>query len=184
MKEVEVKAHIQNKDSVMSTLTAQGWSFSAPKRQEDTVYVRETGSIPVYLANHDFLRLRKEENGTVLLTLKHHIGRADNPNSAPHEYETTVGSREEIERMLLTLGFKEAVRINKVRVKAKKDTWEICVDEVEGLGSFIEIEEMTAVEDITAIQKSMTDFLSTLGISGESSNLERYDILLLRKAGW
>lgn len=183
MKEVEVKARLKDKTKVQEALRALGCVFSEVVTQDDTTYVREVGSLDAYLSNPEFLRLRVEGDGRVLFTLKYHPGRVGDLDGAPLEHETVVGSREEMEHMLDLMGYKTAVRIRKSRVKTQHKNWEICIDEVEGLGSFIEIEELADEHaDVSPIHTAMHEFLQAIGVEPEDAGLKRYDILLLEKA--
>lgn len=184
MKEVEVKARLHEGGRVKDALTALGCAFSEPIVQDDTTYVRNVGSVETYLANPEFLRLRVQGDGSVLFTLKYHPGRADDPTSAPEEYETWVGSREEMERMLKLMGFQPAVRTKKERIKTRHGAWEICIDEVDELGSFIELEEMAGDDaEVSTIHAAMHEFLRTIGVEPEDAGLKRYDILMLEREG-
>ncbi len=147
------------------------------------MYVRNTGSVETYLSNAEFLRLRVQGDGTVLFTLKYHPGRAADLKSAPLEYETVVGSREQMERMLSLMGFTEAVRIQKTRIKTRFQEWEVCIDEVTDLGSFIELEELAKEDaDVDPIHTAMHEFLASLGVVADDAGLQRYDVLLLERA--
>jgi adenylate cyclase class 2 len=182
MKEVEVKAHARDVTSLKSALQALGCTFSTPVTQDDTLYVRNTGPVETYLSNAEFLRLRVQGDGTVLFTLKYHVGRADDPDGAPMEYETSIGSHGEMERALLCMGFKEAVRVRKTRTKTRHEKWEVCIDDVEGLGSFIELEELVEEgAEVAPIHEAMHTFLSSLGITREDAGIDRYDVLMLQK---
>jgi adenylate cyclase class IV len=59
MREVEVKAHLQNREAVMQKLLALGCVIDAPVSQEDIVYVKNQGSMEIFLANDCFLRIRE-----------------------------------------------------------------------------------------------------------------------------
>lgn len=182
MHEIEVKVRVENPEPVMKALEALGCAWSDAITQHDTVYVKDASSIQQYLRNNDFLRLRVQNGDTTILTLKHHPERADNPDSAPLEHELTVDSKEEMEKLLLTLGFIEAVQIKKARKKAKHEKWEICVDEVEGLGTFIEIEELATPDtSVPETRKRMRAFLTQIGIPENELFTNRYDTLLLEK---
>ncbi len=182
MKEVEIKARLKDGAKAREALSKLGCALSAPIVQDDMTFVRNPGDVATYLANPEFLRLRVQGDGTVLFTLKYHPGRADDPASAPIECETNVGSREEMERALTLMGFKPAVRTKKSRVKTRHGKWEICIDEVEELGSFIELEELAEEDaDVAPIHAAMHEFMRTLGIEAEDAGLSRYDILMLEK---
>ncbi len=85
--------------------------------------------------------------------------------------------------MLALMGYQTAVRIRKSRVKTQHKNWEICIDEVEGLGSFIELEELADEHaEVSPIHTAMHEFLQAIGVEPEDAGLKRYDILLLEKA--
>jgi adenylate cyclase class 2 len=80
------------------------------------------------------------------------------------------------------MGYKSAVKINKVRRKAKHLGYEICVDEVEGLGTFIEVEKVTDdCEDSKEVQKELFHFLESLGVNKNDVVMRGYDTLIYLK---
>jgi len=181
MHEIEVKGALDDKDAFISRLIERGCELGPETVQKDTVFVRDTGSIETYLSNDDFLRLR-EENGQTFFTLKNHPGRTDSLHTAPLELELTVSSRDVMEQILSYMGYQEAVRIHKRRRKGRYGNWEVCVDEVEGLGCFVELEELAEKSDeIEDIQKRMKVFLAELGVQTGDQIRNRYDILLLQE---
>ena len=54
----------------------------------------------------------------------------------------------------------------------------ICLDKVEGLGEFIEVEKITEQDDSIQTQKKLFDFLKSLGISEEDQVFKGYDTLI------
>lgn len=181
MHEVEVKAKVRDQHALLSALSEQGCVLGAPVEERDTLYAREVGTLDAYNRNADFLRIRERGDGKVIFTLKHHPERHEGrPDSMPLEHETEIGSRDEMEHALLLMGYHEAVRVTKVRRKGKFGKWEICLDEVEGLGSFIELEEMTDGTETARVITEMRAFLAALGIPEEDLGADRYDIALLK----
>ncbi|MEA2701333.1 MAG: adenylate cyclase, class 2 [Candidatus Parcubacteria bacterium] len=182
MHEVEVKAALGDKQGFIAKLAERGCELLAEIAQDDTVYVRETGSLEVFLGNHEFLRLRVENNSRTLFAFKKHRTRSNDPNSAPLELELAVDSREKMEQVLLLMGYQEAMRIKKRRRKGAYENWEVCIDEVEGLGTFVELEELVGDRtEAAGIQERMKAFLAELGIDVGSELRDRYDMLLLNK---
>lgn len=182
MYEVEVKAVLRDKAAVMKALEALGASFSEPTTEADTLYAKETADMEAYNRNADFLRIRVRGNGEIIFTLKHHPTRHEGrPDSMPLEHETSVGSKEEMEKMILLMGYQEVVKTDKVRQKGRVGKWEACIDEVEGLGSFIELEELTDGTESKRVIDEMLSFLGALGIAPEDMFADRYDIALLKK---
>lgn len=183
MREIEVKARVENKDALLKKLEDLSCALGETKVQNDVVYVQEYGSMEQFLSNELFLRIR-ESNNKILFTVKYHKDRTQNGNALdmPLEHEVEVSSRSELESMLVLLGFFPALNITKRRQTGHYKDWEICIDEVEGLGSFIEVEQLThADEDIQPVTDAISSFLSTLGISPKDIGAKRYDIALLEK---
>lgn len=182
MHEIEVKAVLRDKEGVMRSMRERGWSFSAPVEEDDRLFAKDVASLDAYNRNADFLRIRTRSDGTSVFTLKHHPDRHEGrPDSMPLEHETGIDSPEEIEKMLLVLGYEETVRVKKTRQKGKLGRWEACVDEVEGLGSFIELEELAGPDDAARIVAEMKAFFAGLGIDEKDMMADRYDIGLLKK---
>jgi len=165
----------------MAKLIASGCVFSAPKTQDDMVWVEKTGSLEVFLANLVFLRIRIQDGSKVILTAKKPMGKSGDGSLVKMEHETAVESAEEMREILGMMGYTEAVRVQKTRLKADHAGYEICFDDIEGLGSFIELERLGKQEDAEKIQKEMTEFLLSLGITAEDKVTKGYDILMLEK---
>ena len=182
MHEIEVKAILLDKESFIEALSKLGCELGKEISQDDTVYARVVGTLDQYLSNSDFLRLRVQNDGRTLFTFKHHPGRIINLDSAPLELELEVSSRDTMEKILGLMGYKEAVRIRKIRRKTHYEKWEICIDEVEGLGSFVEIEELVEENDsVQEVQQRMEAFLAKLGVGTGSLLKNRYDVMLMQK---
>ena len=178
--EIEVKARVTDLQVLKSKLTEQGCVFTEPVVQDDTGYVRTTGSMERFLGNDVFLRIRVQSDGRVIFTAKQ-PSRFAGDGLAKTEYEVTVSSADELENILKLSGFQKAVHVRKTRQTAHHGGYEICLDEIEGLGSFIELEVMGDEADADSIQKGMFSFLESLGISGVDQVKKGYDILMLEK---
>jgi adenylate cyclase, class 2 len=169
MREIEIKAHLRDREAVAERLKELGSEFGEAVSQEDIVYVEKSDSMEDYLSNTLFLRIRATRAKTIF-TLKYHANRTLNgsPDSMPLEHETEVSSRAELEAMVGLMGFSPALRIYKERQTAQYKDWEICLDTVEDLGSFIEVEQLAEHdEDVASVSASLTDFLESLGIDKE-----------------
>ena len=183
MKEVEVKARVGNLEELLDALTAQGIILGEPLLQEDVIYVRELGSLDTFLANGLFLRLRTLGSGKVLFTAKYNPNRNAEQDMVAEEYETEIASREAMERIVALLGFSEAVRVRKNRRSAQSGVYEFCVDEVEGLGTFIEVERMVdETVEVQVIHDELLGVLSSLGIPPEDRFTKRYDVMVLEQS--
>lgn len=179
--EIEVKARLKDKDAIMKKLATLGCEFSPVKTQDDMVWVEKTGTLNEFLSNKVFLRIRIQNGEKVIMTAKKPKALSGDGALVKREHEVVVHSAEEARGILDMLGLKEAVRVVKKRQTCGYKEFEICVDEIENLGSFIEMEKIAEQEDAEAIQKEMFDFLGTLGILPEDQVKKGYDILMLEK---
>ena len=180
MKEIEVKARLRDKKKLLKKLKSIGCVFDKKVTQNDIVYAERVGSLKSFLSNKIFLRIRLKNKSKVIFTVKKPIASWLNKT----EYETEVSSKEEMQQAILLMGYKEAVRVSKNRVVAHYKDYEICVDDIHGLGSFIEIEKLSKNGDPKKIQKQLYIFLESLGIKKDDSVNPGYDILMLQKDKW
>ncbi|MES2930674.1 MAG: class IV adenylate cyclase [Patescibacteria group bacterium] len=177
MKEIEIKAKLNNKEEIVGKLKNLGCSFEEQITQNDVVYVKNLGSAEEYNKNDVFLRIRIKNNLKSFFTLKKRI---KNDLDAL-EYETEITSPGEMENALLLMGYQKAVYVNKTRIITHHDEYEICIDEVENLGSYIEMEKLVTDGDSEKIQDEMFTFFLSLGIKSEDRIMTGYDILMLQK---
>ena len=101
MKEIEVKAHLKNKDEVVEKLKALGGVLSEPIRQVDTVYTKiPAQTVEEYLNNDHYLRIREKSDGRFIFTVKKpHI----KGMLTKSEHETEVKDARELEQALTIL---------------------------------------------------------------------------------
>lgn len=178
-KEIEVKAKLNNPEEVIAKLKELGCVISEPVTQHDAIFVDENyGAFDEFQPDKNLLRIR-ETGGKFILTLKQ-------PKSNEQdaiEHETEIQDPAEMKEILKYMGLHEAVQVHKKRSKAHHNDWEICLDEVEGLGSFIEVEKIADDPDVEAVQNELFNFLKTLGIKDEDRVTSGYDTLVYRKNG-
>jgi adenylate cyclase class IV len=55
------------------------------------------------------------------------------------------------------------------------------LDQVEGLGAFIEVEEITAQDTVEEIQNKLFEFVQTLGVLPEDRVTQGYDTMVYIK---
>jgi adenylate cyclase class 2 len=177
MKEVEIKATLRDKEKIMAKLKALGCAFEKAVTQEDTVYAKNVGSLKNFRNNDVFLRIRVKNGKKIIFTIKKRM--SNDLDAIEHEVE--VSSKEEMHAAILMMGYSEAVRIKKSRVTTTYDGCEICIDEVDGLGSFIEMEKLTKEGDSEKIQEELFTFFETLGIKREDRMMSGYDILIMQR---
>ncbi len=178
MKEIEVKAKLNDRENVTKRLKALDCVFEPPITLEDVVYAKNVGSLKKFRTNDVFLRIRLKNKKKTLFTLKK---RMINDLDAL-EYEVKISSKDEMEQALFLMGYKEATRVNKTRVITHYNNCEICLDDVENLGSFIEMEKLTEGGDSGKIQEKLFNFFESLGIKQEDRIFSGYDVLMIQKS--
>lgn len=173
MREVEVKYQIRDTETLLVALKTHGIELGAPMHQDDQAYAPEDWSYGDDKLGVSFVRLRTV-GGQHTFTLKRP---AENALSC-EEYETSVTDREQMHSAILAMGFSATVRIVKVRRTATLPDLELCVDEVAGLGTFLELERMES-DDVPGeeVQAELAEFVAALKIEAKRTD-ETYDSLI------
>lgn len=173
MREVEVKYQVPDTEALLVALKTHGIEFAAPVYQDDQAYAPVGWSYGDAKLGVSFVRLRTVADQHTF-TLKRP---AENALSCD-EYETAVADRKQMDHAILAMGFYPTVRIAKVRRMAALDGLVLCVDEVEGLGAFLELERMVPAEvSGEDVQAEMVAFVASLDVEAERT-AETYDSLV------
>src|SRR3989338_3166775 len=178
MREIEVKMRLDNRPAFEAALASRGVKLGGSVGQHDTIYVHRDEPIERQgTEGHIALRLRREGDRTIFTCKKQCSNESDKI-----EHETVVESREEMDKILRELGWIVFVEVKKERHKGKVGEYEVCLDEVAGLGSFAELEKNFADDaNHVAIQKELLDIMEELGVPRENRQHFGYDRLMLRK---
>ena len=178
MREVEIKVRLASVKSFILKLDEKGIKLGEPKKQHDVVF-----SEPGAVENHfkaNWLRIRTENDSVVYFTLKKSVeGHLDNI-----EHEVTVNESAELKNIILCLGYEPYSDLTKVRRKVKINDIEICLDEVPGLGNFVEAEKLVDHDsDHDSVVSELWQLLTSLGLSRENEVHEGYDVLERKNRG-
>lgn len=175
MREIEVKAKINDLALLAASLEKLGLVMSAPIRQKDRIFLPQGTDYGSITSHTNVLRIR-DQDGIIKFTLKRH--RANELDCI--ERELAISDGEMMVSILGDLNYYEAVQVVKVRRKCQFQDMKICLDEVEGLGAFIEIEKMSD-EEGEKTQRELFDFLKILGVKEEDRVRKGYDTLVIEK---
>lgn len=174
MIEIEIKARADHR-SLLAALKSAGATFEKTVEQNDTYYNaphRDFGE------TDEALRLR-EQSGRVYMTYKGK--KLDAKSKTRKEVEVEVSDLDKMEDILQSLGFRKTLNVKKKRNIYHLKGVEVCVDSVEGLGDFVELEAMA--EDMVAVpakRDMLIDLMRELGVTGELIR-ESYLEMLLKK---
>lgn len=172
MLEMELKALLKNKNQVKNFLEEQGCQWSELHLQADTIYINE--QIETTVKNPVF-RIRKINDKTIL-TLK--VQDAD-LNTA-QELELEISDDKTMHKILQTIGFTAKVELSKKRQTTEYKGYHICLDEVDRLGDFLEIEKLAEEgADKKAVYSEMMNILEEFGIEPGDLREEKYFEMIL-----
>jgi adenylate cyclase class 2 len=173
VREIEVKYRIDDLEALLTALKSRGIEFSDPVQQDDQAYAPVHWQFGDSKLGVSFLRLRTT-GGRHYFTLKQP---GDNAQACL-EYETEVADREAMHDAALHMGYKPTVQIIKVRRTATLANCSLCVDDVEGIGGFLELERLASDDaDAAAEQAELAAFIDSLGIAATRIR-ETYDTLI------
>jgi len=173
MREIEIKLKVADMKALERELEKQGCVLSAPVHQHDVIYSYGTGISAWEEAKEGDITLRiRSEDGEATFNLKEQrSSESDNI-----EYETRVDDPEAMHRILLALGWTPQVEVKKIRRKGKLGEYEICLDEVEKLGSYVELEKLTADDaNPGEVREELFKVLEGLGFSRADEETRGYD---------
>ena len=167
MREIEVKLKVDDLAAVASKLEVLGCAISEPISQKDIIFHKAAEKPP-----KNILRIR-EQQGKFIFTFKRNV--KDELDCI--ERETVIADSTALQEIIKLLGFSELARVSKIRRKCSYKDYEICLDAVEGLGSFIEIEKMSTT-DTRQVRAEMLAFLAVLGLDTSKQVFQGYDTML------
>lgn len=178
MREIEVKVRVKDLQAAEHELLKRGCTLSAPIRQEDTIYTKKGSSVyHTSKEGHTVMRIRKMKDKVEFNLKQQRSNELDNT-----EYETAVDDPAAIHNILGILGYEPEVEVKKTRRKGKLKEYEICLDEVDGLGSFIELEKLAPDNsDPVVIQEELLTELESLGLSRKDQEFRGYDTQIYQR---
>jgi len=197
MYEVEVKVRADH-DAVRDALADRGADRVDAVVQEDTYYDAPHRD---FAETDEALRIRRERslghNGagddganddrasedartdewTARITYKGPLLEAE--SKSREEHETAVADGETAAAIFDGLGFEPAATVSKEREHYDVEEYVLTLDEVEGLGQFVEVETETDDADIAAARDGARSLLESLGLDPDEQIRTSYLGLLL-----
>lgn len=181
MREVEIMAKLGSIEAFTTQLEQIGVQIDSELVQEDAIYV----PFPLELSEVDahrtpILRIRTE-NGTHKFTLKRNAEPgSDSLNNIEHELQ--ISDDRVMHQILLELGQHVCLNVKKTRRLATYGEFQLCIDSVEELGDFVEVEVLSDdTVDVEAARERMWLFLESLDVSRTNRVQESYDRQIIRQ---
>lgn len=173
--EVEIRAKIEDSNSVKKALEEKGADFIGVEGQVDKIFgaKRFLDGNNMIIEGGLSARIR-ETKGKRSLEFKEIL----REKGAGIELSCDVPSIEIGEKMLNKLEFEEAFTVKKEREIYSYNNFTICLDKVDKLGSFIEVEKLVDKEkEITEGKQGCLDLLNELVPKAQIENRKYGDLM-------
>lgn len=172
MREIELKFKVENINDVITFLKNNGCELSQMNYQFDTIYVENLDDVESKEGSI-WLRVRKTNEKVELNYKKQSAKKMES-----EEIEFEVSSYEKANSFLKALGFKEWVQVNKKRQYLKYKNYNICIDDVEKLGVFIEIEILVEEQNNIDYEAQLLNVAKEIGIDINNRIDSHYDTMI------
>jgi adenylate cyclase class 2 len=173
MREIEAKYRVPDVEALLAALKRAGVELGEPTHQDDQAYAPCGWTPEAGKAGFTFARLRTQDGRHVFTTKTPLSGAMDCA-----EAETVVADRAQMHTAVLAMGYTPTVRITKTRRSGTTGGWSVCVDDVDGLGAFIELEAVIDDDrDGTAVQQELDAWARGLD-AGLQRTTDTYDTLV------
>lgn len=147
MIEVEVKVKIKDREEIAQKLIALGFKLGHEKKETDLYFDNQEG---IFRKGDKALRIRQCEN----LTTKENVSymtykgpKLDHISMTRKELEMKIENGETGTEILKNLGFLPVCPVMKLRQYFHNDSMTACLDQVEGLGDYLELEIIVENEE-------------------------------------
>jgi adenylate cyclase class 2 len=174
--EIELKCRVESADKTVESLRKAGCVFQDPVTQRDTIFAESKATILNPQRGTTVFRIRYQGDRAVLTLKRHRSSELD-----CLELETPVGDSRSMSAMLIELGYTHVATVQKRRIIGRLDRYVICVDSVEQLGDFVELEVISEDEDPASVTTQMREFMTANGWNHDRIVIKGYDRLLLEQ---
>jgi adenylate cyclase class 2 len=176
MLEVELKVRIPSLEAVRKRLREKGAGYTGRIHENDIYYNAPHRDFSV---TDEAVRVRYTNDHAVVTYKGPKIRKSG--LKAREELNTAVESGEVFEQMLDRLGFTRTTEVNKWRENYRFSDAAISLDEVDELGTFVEIEIMAADENSPAALL-IERIAKEIGVSGEPILASYLELLLSKRS--
>ncbi len=188
--EVEVKFPVPNHDTVIAALTHIGLHPKLTEHQNDRYFNHPCRD---FAKSDEALRIRHttiehlqspSQSGTEHFELTYKGPKIDPLSKTRVEINTSIQNLDEVAAVLGHLGFRTAGVVTKTRTIYDMDDIEICIDIVEGLGVFVELESAAETEEeVPTVRDALLRLAEQIGLDTSTMIRTSYLELILEKDG-
>ncbi len=175
--EIEIQVRVENVQPLVELLAKEG-ELVLDDHQKDEYYTPVHRDYFATKPTDEWLRVR--ESGANSITYKNWHHDKDGKSNHCDEYETTVGDVEQVRNIFKVLDIKPIITVDKHRRSWNHGEYEVSIDEIAELGSFVEVEyKARGKVDPAAVTAEMVAYLKTVGVGKIERNFVGYPYMLL-----
>ena len=180
--EIEIKIPIEDPERIMKSLLTRGFQKYQRVVEEDMYYNSEYHDV----RKHDeALRIRKTRDlltGKTRAQINFKGKKMDQISMSRREYETGIEDPDCMEKILGAIGFTRVAGVKKTRNYLRREEMTACLDQVENLGDFLELEVIVRKENLREkCLVQMREILQELGLSMDNTVRTSYLSMLMDK---
>ena len=180
--EIEIKIPIEDPERIMKSLVARGFQKNQKVIEEDMYYNSEYHDVRRY---DEALRIRKTRDlltGKTRAQINFKGKKIDQISMSRREYETGIEDPDCMEKILGAIGFIRVAGVKKTRNYLQRGEMTACLDQVENLGNFLELEVIVRKENLRErFLSQMREILQDLGLSMDNTVRTSYLSMLMGK---
>ncbi len=157
MLEVEIKSYCDDPNSLRAAIVSLGGVLEDSLTEEDSYFNHPSRD---FAETDEALRIRRTPEGQVVTYKGPKIGTR---SKTRYENEIAIGDADAFAEVLARLGFRPVRVVRKRRELYALEGAHVCLDSVDGLGDFAEIEILS--EDREAAEQKLFALAERLGLS-------------------
>ena len=171
--EIEIKIPIEDPERIMKSLMIRGFQKYQKVIEEDMYYNSEY---------HDVRKTRDLLTGKTRAQINFKGKKMDQISMSRREYETGIEDPDCMEKILGAIGFTRVAGVKKTRNYLRREEMTACLDQVENLGDFLELEVIVRKENLREkCLVQMREILQELGLSMDNTVRTSYLGMLMDK---
>lgn len=180
--ELEIKLPLKNPEEVADFLNENAELISKDVFQRDTYFVPTHRNFLGAKYPFEWLRLR-ESDADASINYKHFYPENVKETDYCDEFESKINNVNAIKKIFRSLDIKEVVVVEKVRTTWMFESVEIVIDNIKGLGVYIELEATSHFENPKEGKKFLYEILGKLNAKVGEEDFRGNPFRILEKQG-
>lgn len=174
--EVEIKVKLKNLNSIKNKLLKLGAKLGKSKKQIDIFY-KPKNKVRSTLKPGSFILRIRQSGKDKFLTFK----ALTSIKGVWEEYEVQIDNVREMQKIIEKLGLVKIFSLEKIRIPGRLEKFELNLDKVKELGSYMEIELID--KDGIRAQNKIRELFLKLGVSENQLERRGYGEIVSAKMG-